>query len=54
MIPGRLLYLVEGASAKDETVKHEKDPNVGDKEWLRSIGISVGEVTTAFHGGTEM
>jgi hypothetical protein len=51
---GRLLYLVEGTSAKDETVKHEKEPNADDNEWLRSIGISVGEVTTAFHGGTEM
>jgi hypothetical protein len=50
----RLLYLVEGVSAKDATVEHKKEPNVGDKEWLRSIGISVGEVTTAFHGGTEM
>jgi hypothetical protein len=50
----RLLYLVEGASVKDETVEHAKEPNVGDKEWLRSIGISVGEVTAAFHGGTEM
>jgi hypothetical protein len=51
---GRLVYLVEGASPEDESVEHEKEPNVGDNQWLRSIGISVGEVETAFHGGTEM
>jgi hypothetical protein len=49
----RLLFLVEGAYPEDEFVKHEKEPNVGDNQWLRSIGISVG-VETAFHGGTEM
>ena len=48
---GRLLYLVEGASPEAESVKHEKEPNVDDNQWLRSIGISVGEITTAFHGG---
>jgi hypothetical protein len=52
---GRLLYLVEGVSPEDESVKHEKEPNVEDNQWLRIIGISVGEVTTAFQGGgTEM
>jgi hypothetical protein len=50
----RLLYLVEGVSAEDESVEHERVTNVGDDQWLRSIGISVGEVQTAFHGGTEM
>jgi hypothetical protein len=51
----RLLCLVEGASPADESVKHDKEPSVEDSQWLRSIGISVGEVTTAFHGGgTEM
>ena len=50
----RLLYLVEEAYSEDEFVKHEKEPNVADHQWLRSIGISAGEVHTAFHGGTEM
>jgi hypothetical protein len=50
----RLLFLVEGAALEEESVEHEKEPNVDDKQWLRSIGISVGEVTTAFCGGTEM
>jgi hypothetical protein len=50
----RLLYLVERRYPEAESVKHEKEPNVGDNQWLRSIGISVGEVMTAFHGGTEM
>jgi hypothetical protein len=51
---GRLLYLVEGASPEAGSVQHEKQPNDDDNQWLRSIGISVGEVTTAFHDGTEM
>jgi hypothetical protein len=51
---GRLLYLIERVSPEAESVKHEKEPNVDDNQWLRSIGISVGKVTTAFHGGTEM
>jgi hypothetical protein len=50
----RLLFLVEEASVADESVEHERRPNVGDEQWLRSIGISVGEVTTAFCGGTQM
>jgi hypothetical protein len=50
----RLLYLVEGASAEAESVEHEERPNVGDEQWLRSIGISFGEVKTAFHGEAEM
>ena len=50
----RLLFLIEEASVEDESVEHEKTPNVGDNQWLTSIGISVGEVTTAFHSGTEM
>ena len=52
---GRLLYLVEGASPADEPVKHDKEPNVDDNQWLRSIGIGIGEIrTAAIHGGTEM
>jgi hypothetical protein len=47
----RLLYLVERLYAEDEAVEHEKESNADDNQWLRSIGISVGEVETAFHGG---
>jgi hypothetical protein len=50
----RLLYLIEGASPEDESVEHEKEPNVDDKQWLTSISISIGEIRTAVHGGTAM
>ena len=50
----RLLYLVEEAYSEDDFVKHEKEPNVADNQWLRSIGIRAGEVNPAIHGGTEM
>jgi hypothetical protein len=50
----RLLSLLEGAHPEDEFVKHEKEPNADDHQWLRSIGISAWEVSTASHGRTEM
>jgi len=51
---GRLLYLVEGAAPETESVQHEKEPNVDDNQWLRSIGISIGEIRTPVDGGTAM
>jgi outer membrane protein assembly factor BamB len=50
----RLLYLVERLYAEDEAVEHEKESNADDNQWLRSIGISVGEVETAFQDGRGM
>ncbi|HEV2730503.1 MAG TPA: hypothetical protein VGV15_10780, partial [Terriglobales bacterium] len=47
----RLLHLLELAP-EDEYVEHEKELNVDDNQWLTNIGISLREVTTAFHGGT--
>jgi hypothetical protein len=50
----RLLFLVEGPYPEDEQVKHEKEPNVDDCQWLRSIGISIGEVGTSYPPDTEV